>query len=125
MELIESNQITGEYFELEQVFVRKETKDTSIRPVSFTKQYICYHCGNPIEKDAKTCSSCNSEVLRCSVCKLPISFGEEVGKCSLCETKAHLVHMQEWVKTQGKCPVCQKKLPVEGIVPISGMNVKK
>jgi len=124
-QLLKSKQITGEYFELEQVFVRKNSEDTPIKPVSFSKEYICYHCGNPLDKEAKTCAACNSEALRCSVCKLPISFGEEVGKCSLCETKGHLVHMQEWVKVKGKCPTCMKKIPIEGVVPISGVEVTK
>lgn len=124
-QLLKNKQITGEYFALEQVFVRKTSEDPLIKPVSFSKEYICYHCGNPLDKAAKTCAACNSEVLRCSVCKLPISFGEEVGKCSLCETKAHLVHMQEWVKVKGKCPTCMKKIPIEGVVPISGVEVKK
>jgi hypothetical protein len=26
--------------------------------------------------------------------------------------------LQEWVKTQGKCPVCLQEMPVEGIVPV-------
>jgi len=50
------------------------------------------------------------------VCKLPISFDEEVGKCSLCEAKGHLVHMEEWVKTQGKCPYCQQELPLQDVI---------
>ncbi|MHA1435210.1 MAG: hypothetical protein ACTSO7_15315 [Candidatus Heimdallarchaeota archaeon] len=64
-----------------------------------------------------TCTSCGKEILKCVVCKLPISFGEEIGKCSLCEAKGHLVHMEEWVKTQGKCPYCQQELPLQGVIP--------
>ncbi len=124
-ELIESEQIVGEYFELEQVFVRKKSKEQLIKPVSFSKEYICYFCGNPIEADTKTCSACQNKVVHCNVCKLPITFGQEVGKCSLCEVKGHLTHFQEWVKVKGKCPTCMKKIPVEGVVPISGVEVKK
>ena len=124
-ELIKSEQIVGEYFELEQVFVRKKSKDQIIKPVSFSKEYICYFCGNPIEADTKTCPSCQNNVVHCNVCKLPITFGQEVGKCSLCEVKGHLTHLLEWVKVKGKCPTCMKKIPLEGVLPISGIEVKK
>ena len=87
--------------------------------------YTCYHCGNPIEKHSTKCSSCENEILKCCVCKLPISFGDNVGQCSLCEAKGHLTHMQEWVKTQGKCPTCLQHLPVEGIVPLEDLKGKK
>ena len=82
------------------------------------KHNTCYWCGVPIEKDQRFCPECGETILRCSVCKLPISFGEEIGKCSLCETKGHLVHLQEWVKTNGKCPHCLQQIPLEGIVKI-------
>jgi len=124
-EIIAKDDITGEYFELEQVFVRKEGKEVySLTSSSYSKKYNCNNCGMPIEKEDKTCSGCNKEILKCNVCKLPISFGEAAGKCSLCETKGHLSHLQEWVKIKGKCPTCQKKLPIEGIVPLS-VELKK
>ncbi len=106
-------------------FVRKKSKEELIKPVSFSKEYICYFCGNPIEVETKTCPSCHNNVIHCNVCKLPITFGQEVGKCSLCEVKGHLSHLHEWVKIKGKCPSCLQKLPVEGVVPISGIEVKK
>jgi len=79
----------------------------------------CFWCGSPIESQEEVCPSCGKELLRCVVCKLPISFEDEVGACSYCESKAHLVHFQEWVKTQGKCPACLRELPLEGIVVLS------
>jgi len=36
----------------------------------------------------------------------------------LCEAIGHLDHMQEWVKTSGKCPQCLQSIPIEGIVPL-------
>jgi len=123
-ELIADKIIIGDYFKLEQVFVRKESKEQLIRPVSFSKEFICYYCGNPLEIDSKVCPSCEKDVLQCNVCKLPISFGEDAGKCSLCESTGHMVHFQEWVKTQGICPTCLKKLPLDGIVPISKLFKK-
>jgi len=124
-ELLADNLVTGEYFDMEQVFVRKESKGTAMKPLTFSKKYICYNCGNPLEHDTKVCPSCNQEVLKCAVCKLPINFGQEIGKCTYCETPNHFDHLQEWVKTQGKCPTCQKKLKQEEIVPTTAFEVKK
>jgi hypothetical protein len=78
----------------------------------------CFYCGFPIERDTKICPGCAKTIKYCAVCKLPISFGEQAGKCSLCETWSHLDHMQEWIKVNGTCPSCLQRLPVEGIVPI-------
>ena len=59
---------------------------------------------------------CKFSLVICNVCKLPISFGEEIGFCSLCESEGHLNHLQEWVKSQGKCPKCLQKIPLEAII---------
>ncbi len=124
-ELLADNLVTGEYFDMEQVFVRKKSKGTPIKPLTFSKKYICYNCGNPLEHDTKVCPSCNQDVLKCSVCKLPINFGQEIGKCTYCETPNHLDHLHEWVKTKGKCPTCQKNLKQEEVVPTTAFEVKK
>lgn len=120
-EIITNKNIQGKYFEYEQVFVREGKESTpALAPVAMSKNYLCHNCGTPIEKDTKTCSACKKEIPKCNVCKLPISFGEDAGKCSLCESKGHLVHFQEWVKVKGKCPTCLEKIPIEGIVPLTG-----
>ncbi|MGC9781292.1 MAG: hypothetical protein HZR80_18770 [Candidatus Heimdallarchaeota archaeon] len=123
--LLESKQIVGEYFNLEQVFVRKESKDLPLKPVSFSKEHLCFNCGNPLEDISKNCPSCNQEVLKCNVCKLPVNFGQEIGRCTYCESVGHLTHLQEWVKIKGKCPTCQKKLQLEEVVPTTAFEVKK
>ena len=102
---------------------KPEIEITSTEETS--KELTCYYCGYPLEDEVKVCSECKKERLHCAVCKLPITFGEAVGKCSLCEVQGHLTHMQEWIKTQGKCPVCQQSLPLEGIVPESELDIKK
>lgn len=102
----------------------QQQKTTTILVKSETT-LTCFYCGFPIEKHFKLCPDCGKKVVKCIVCKLPVTFGEEVGKCSLCEAKGHIAHMQEWVKTQGKCPVCLQSLPVEGIVPEELLKKKK
>ncbi len=119
-DILSQKSLEGEYLELEQVFIRASEDDHPVvKPIAISKEYICYYCGYPIENESKNCLSCNKAVEICMVCKLPISFGEEAGKCSLCEAKGHMAHFQEWVKVKGKCPTCMKDLPIEGIVPLS------
>jgi len=124
-EILESKNLKGKYFDFEQVFVRGgDEKTLAIAPIGLSKEYLCYNCGNIIEKETKICSSCNEGILKCQICKQPISFGEEAGKCSFCESMGHLDHFQEWIKVSGKCPTCRRKLPIEGIVPLSA-EIKK
>lgn len=109
------------YIEGDEVVIPKDLKGARLEEVvqslDQAKHNTCFNCGYPLESDTKTCPECKKKQLFCAVCKLPISFGETLGKCSLCEAQGHIAHMQEWVKTQGKCPVCLQSLPVEGIVP--------
>ncbi|MBD3189117.1 MAG: hypothetical protein GF308_00655 [Candidatus Heimdallarchaeota archaeon] len=88
-----------------------------IEPSKLPKALTCFYCGAPLSKEQEKCLDCGRAVLQCVVCKLPICFGEAIGKCSLCEAKGHLTHLQEWVKTQGKCPKClQEKIDFKGLV---------
>jgi len=103
--------IEGEYLVIPKNIEYKKSKHEA--------KLICFYCGLPLEFGEEKCSSCNKAIIKCNVCKLAISFGDEAGKCSLCESIGHMDHFQEWVKTQGKCPTCMQKLPIDGIVPIS------
>ncbi|NHJ48868.1 MAG: hypothetical protein FK733_13875 [Asgard group archaeon] len=102
-----------------------ETRNSaSAVPRESTITFHCYWCGFLLRKDIVECPGCKNIVLKCSVCKLQIDYSDEVGFCSLCETKGHLIHMQEWVKTQGKCPNCLQKIPLEGIILFTKENSK-
>jgi hypothetical protein len=94
-------------------------------PRESTNSTYCYWCGFLLEHELVECPECKNEALKCSVCKLPIDFNDEVGFCSLCQIKGHLIHLQEWVKTQGKCPNCLQKLPLEGIIIFSKEKSEK
>jgi len=118
--LINDRFVNGEILEIENVFIKYDKPKSEL-----TKHYTCFYCGNPLNKEDANCFNCKKEVLHCSVCKLIINFGEDAGKCSLCESPAHMDHLQEWLKTQGKCPRCREKLPLEGIVPIKAVKGKK
>lgn len=76
---------------------------------------VCYYCGNSIAKTQKICTNCKKKILKCSVCKLPISQNQEIGQCPLCDSKAHLTHLFEWLKTQGKCPICLQSITIDSI----------
>ena len=124
IKLVNENPEVGEYLELEQVFIRKEDTDEIISDLK-VKYSTCYYCGMPLDPaDLVNCSTCEKEILKCNVCKLPISFGEELGQCSLCESLGHLTHFEEWVKTQGKCPTCLQDIPLQGVIPFEE-DIKK
>lgn len=86
---------------------------------SDSKHQNCFWCGNLLRKHGEFCSDCGKKILRCIVCKLPISFGDEIGKCSLCESKGHFAHLFEWVKTKGTCPHCLQRIPTQAIIETS------
>ncbi|NHK30577.1 MAG: hypothetical protein FK730_04455 [Asgard group archaeon] len=94
-------------------------KEIVLPSLDFLKptQITCFYCGQIMEPKDKECPQCSNPALKCVLCKLPISFGDRIGQCALCEAKGHLTHMQEWIKTQGKCPHCLRSLPLEGIIP--------
>ena len=106
---------------------RKSILKQMDNPISeFPEVFSCNNCGYPIEHNTIDCPECGEKIIRCVVCKLPCSLGDEIGKCSLCEAVGHLEHMQEWVKEKGKCPVCLQELPYEGIIiETSDKSVKK
>ncbi len=115
--------IDGDFIEVQNTTDFTQSVREKIAEIS--KYYSCYQCGFPIESTSQICPDCKSDVIKCAVCKLPISFGDEIGSCVLCETKGHLTHMQEWLKTQGTCPVCLQKLPVEGLMQKKTKSKKK
>jgi HEAT repeat protein len=100
-------------------FEAEEAINQIVNSFKEVSDYTCYFCGYPIERDFKLCPDCGEHTIRCEVCKLPISFGDEIGFCPLCEAKGHFVHLQEWVKTNGNCPHCLQRIPLEAIVPLS------
>ena len=93
--------------------------NTDLTPVTKIKQDTCYFCDFPIENYGEFCSNCGNKIAYCTVCKLPISFGDKVGKCKICETKGHFSHLFEWVKINGSCPHCLQKIPLEAIIEIN------
>ncbi|MHA1244287.1 MAG: hypothetical protein ACTSP7_06895 [Candidatus Heimdallarchaeota archaeon] len=115
--------IDGEYIEVKDTDVFSESVREKIAEMS--KFYSCNNCGFPIEIHSDICPDCKSNIPKCVVCKLPISLGDAVGSCKHCEAKAHLDHLQEWQKTQGKCPVCMHKLTAREIVQKVTQKKKK
>jgi len=113
----------GVYYQVENIFVKQIIKEQiKIEPKS---NVTCFYCGFPMEIEQEICNYCKENSLKCVICKLSINFGDAVGSCSLCEAKGHLAHMQEWIKIQGKCPVCLQALPIEGVVPEEIHKAKK
>lgn len=82
----------------------------------------CFWCNYPVDQNASNCPSCGNEILKCIVCKLLVDNKDEVGFCNLCEAKGHLIHLQEWVKINGKCPNCLQQIPLEGVIQLAKEN---
>ncbi|NHJ84151.1 MAG: hypothetical protein FK734_01730 [Asgard group archaeon] len=51
----------------------------------------------------------------CSVCKRSIEKGDKYVSCPECGKPAHYAHLVEWVKVQGSCPICLKRLKVDDL----------
>jgi len=83
------------------------------------KEVKCFNCGIERLEVEKVCPSCGMEVVKCSVCKLPISFGAKTLECPHCQAIAHAEHLMEWVKVKGTCPVCQRKILLENLSSIA------
>ncbi|NHJ49565.1 MAG: hypothetical protein FK733_17375 [Asgard group archaeon] len=87
-----------------------------------SKRQTCYWCGFPVDNHSEFCSDCGRKLSRCTVCKLNISIGDVVGKCSYCESVGHFTHLFEWVKTKGTCPYCLQKMPTDAIIEVSNLK---
>ena len=75
-------------------------------------QSQCPQCGNPILEKQKNCGFC-SQRLTCIICRksvVQLNTEEEVVQCPQCSSFFHRRHLQESVKLQKNCPVCNVKL---------------
>ncbi|MBN1330874.1 MAG: hypothetical protein JXA54_15485 [Candidatus Heimdallarchaeota archaeon] len=97
------------------VKLRKEL-DEVFQFKSFSNEVSCFFCGALLDKTSNTCLNCSKNTLRCSVCKLPISQGEPIASCPKCNSKGHLSHLHEWIKTQGKCPSCLQEIRLRNLI---------
>ena len=52
---------------------------------------------------------------KCIVCRRNIRKGETYVRCPHCNKIAHYAHLVEFIKVQGSCPSCHKKLLVDDI----------
>ncbi len=82
----------------------------------FISELHCFYCGSPLSKTDIVCPECAKEFVRCSVCKLPISQDDQYASCPKCKSKAHMSHLFEWVKTQGKCPTCLQEIKLRNLI---------
>ncbi|NHK30989.1 MAG: hypothetical protein FK730_06530 [Asgard group archaeon] len=90
--------------------------DTALQFKKFIGETNCFFCGTSIGKSDATCSNCSKEVMKCSVCKLTISQNDQIASCPKCDSKAHLSHLHEWIKTQGKCPTCLQEVKLRNLI---------
>ncbi|NHJ86853.1 MAG: hypothetical protein FK734_15430 [Asgard group archaeon] len=90
--------------------------DSILHFKKFSSRISCFYCGTQLENNTQTCPNCSQKIQRCSVCKLPISKDDQTASCPKCKSIAHLSHLHEWVKTQGKCPTCLQEIKLRNII---------
>lgn len=88
-----------------------------------SSEYKCHVCGAIMGKDDSKCSSCNTEMLKCIVCRMYIRTTPV--KCPKCNVPAHEEHFIEWLKMSAEmdkkhhrstCPSCQNFIKREDLV---------
>lgn len=95
-----------------------ENQPTSVKaPKTVSTNYSCFNCGTPIKATDEKCSSCGFEIVRCGVCKLPISTEDEMETCINCEAEFHKNHLLAWIQKEGKCPNCGSELKEKWYTP--------
>ncbi|MFX1516213.1 MAG: RING finger protein, partial [Promethearchaeota archaeon] len=93
---------------LKDVYTKRLKEPTS--QVNFQTQ--CPQCGNPILENQKNCGFC-SQGLTCIICRksvVHLQSEEEVVRCPQCASFFHRRHLNESVKLQKSCPVCNVKM---------------
>jgi len=50
------------------------------------------------------------EEQQCIICRRTFKSTDKVVRCPYCYAAAHYAHFAEWIKINGKCPVCKKRL---------------
>jgi predicted transcriptional regulator len=78
----------------------------------------CFSCGVLLQDYKKPCPSCNAVPPICSVCKGAMSSADDLVACPHCRHEAHPLHIKEWLKIKGECPVCRNKLRSDQLINI-------
>ena len=73
------------------------------------KDTICWSCQSSLAGIQPQTFTFET-VERCAVCGFWVYPGEQVVLCPSCQAQGHRVHMLEFLKAKGTCPVCQVRL---------------
>ncbi len=46
----------------------------------------------------------------CTICKRTIAKGEAIVICPFCQSRAHQIHMENWLLTKRTCPLCRERI---------------
>ncbi|MHA2364594.1 MAG: hypothetical protein ACXAC7_11610 [Candidatus Hodarchaeales archaeon] len=70
-------------------------------------RHRCSYCNSVLKLGETECSQCQTRVVECLICKLPIKDDQTVTVCSSCKHQSHKDHWETYVIRMGKpCPVC-------------------
>ncbi|OLS26569.1 MAG: hypothetical protein HeimC3_08880 [Candidatus Heimdallarchaeota archaeon LC_3] len=70
----------------------------------------CTNCDKDIPLGSHICESCEKEVIRCMICKLPLKKGQKLSECPNCKNPAHENHWNFWINLKHDCPLCKKSV---------------
>ncbi len=111
IELTEDGTLTGEYLELEQMFIKgRQTTSALLGNIPTKGPPLCSDCGSPSR--SFPCENCGGGI-QCGTCKLLIGKGEDIIECPDCGSKNHRTHLLEWLKIRGVCPICKRKIQIK------------
>jgi len=65
--------------------------------------------GKPVIKSTSSDEK-KEEDQRCIICRRTFKNADKIVRCPHCHVPAHYAHFAEWIKINGKCPVCKNRL---------------
>ncbi|MFX1563945.1 MAG: hypothetical protein ACFFDP_11640 [Promethearchaeota archaeon] len=73
-------------------------------------QTSCWSCGEAFTSSDAPKTFTFETAERCAVCSFWVYPGEQVTLCPACKAQGHRVHMLEYFKAKGACPVCTQRI---------------
>lgn len=79
----------------------------------------CFSCGHSLDNFREPCPSCFTQSPQCSVCRSRMNSSEDIVACHHCKNTAHRIHILEWLKIKGFCPICRNSLRADDLEPLT------
>jgi len=95
-----------------------------LAPEEESEEIRCMRCGAPIPETAEGgCPECGFNLTTCAICNQKLEFDDDISLCPHCNSQFHDIHIKEWLKIKGACPVCRNETRSEELREISIMGI--